>query len=167
MHICSVKANQYIIFYEYIQMTRLAPSILGIAMSRHFKGRGRLERTRTFYMRLFQHPATKPATINPPLNSYRYALTSGIVLSWTISRRIGEGVEPCNILPLLEAPLPLRPSIRLYFHDDAAKVILICSLRANRLNYFINFSIILPPQISTVASFVFSLSRSSSELMIR
>jgi hypothetical protein len=29
------------------------------------------------------------------------------------NRRIGEGVEPCNILPLLEAPLPMRPSIRL------------------------------------------------------
>ena len=55
--------------------------------------------------------ATKPATINPPLKSKRYALTSGIVLIWTISRRIGEGVEPCN-MPT-KASLPMRPSIRL------------------------------------------------------
>ena len=94
--------------------------------------------------------ATKPATINPPLKSKRYALTSGIVLIWTISRRIGEGVEPCN-MPT-KASLPMRPSIRLltqmaahlcytqvrahtFESNSVAKVRSICSVRANRTEF--------------------------------
>ena len=35
-------------------------------------------------------------------------------------RRIGEGVEPCNMLPFQEAPLPMRPSIHLFVEGSAS-----------------------------------------------
>ena len=57
------------------------------------------------------------------------------------------GLEP-SICDYFNASLPnLRPSIRL-FHDDAAKVILMCSARANRTKK-ISFSFKLSPSTPT------------------
>ena len=81
-------------------------------------------------------PDTSALICLPPmLNMLQLLLTSP-----HLKKRIG---EDSNLLyrHLSAAPAPVRPSIRL-FYDDAAKVMIMCSARANRF-YFLFPSILL------------------------